>query len=752
MAFIRRERWVDILQAKTVAAWSIAAVLTLFAMGCGGNFSQPVDVSSKPVQTVGGKQPNRLPARLVTNSIGMKLARVPAGEFLMGSAFTDPGAREDEMPQHRVRIGKPFYLGVYEVTQAEFMTVMRTNPSSFTRTGLLKDAPDDLQTSWLPVDNVTWYAAVEFCQRLSALAAEVEAGRVYRLPSEAEWEYACRAGTTTVFHCGDTLSSAQANFNGANPFGNVEKGPFLNRTATIGSYEPNAFGLYDMHGNLHEWCMDRFERDYYQGSPAADPKGPQHGTSRVIRGGDWYSDGRDCRSAFRYADIPEGRFYALGMRVVCELTSEGAVLDPIIAAAGQPQGESSLPHTVAKLGDTPAPTMGEDWPCWRGPRGDGTWHAPKLPAVWPEGGLQRVWRRELGGGYGGIAVSESRVYVMDRQREPEDVERILCFDAVSGEPLWARPYPADYRDVSYDNGPRATPTNFQGRVYTLGAVGQLCCLDAKSGDLVWSHNLVAEFAARVPLWGLSASPVAYEDLLIVHLGGEPDACFMAFDLNTGEERWRSLADPAGYATPMLIEQQGNRQLVAWTPTNVRGLDPGTGKPLWTTPFKVNYGTSIASPIFQEGLILVSSYYDGTMAIRLGHEPQTAHKAWHDRQNLRGVMAQPLYRDGHVYLLDKRHGLTCFVLATGEKVWDDDNRMTPKGRNPQASMVWLGDEDRAIVLNSDGDLILVRLSPEGYKEESRTKIIDRTWAHPAYAGNCVYARSDSEIVCVLLPRN
>ena len=166
---------------------------------------------------------------------------------------------------------------------------------------------------------------------------------------------------------------------------------------------------------------------------------------------------------------------------------------------------------------------------------------------------------------------------------------------------------------------------------------------------------------------------------------------------------------------------------------------------------MKFGTAIANPIFQEGLVLVSSYYEGSKAIRLGTRPDDAQVAWHDRRNLRGLMAQPLYRDGHAYLLDKRHGLTCFQLATGEKVWDDDNRMTPKGRNPQATMVWLNDEDRAIVLNSDGDLILIRFNPAGYLEETRAKIIGRTWAHPAYAGNCVYARSDTEIVCVLLPR-
>ena len=212
---------------------------------------------------------------------------------------------------------------------------------------------------------------------------------------------------------------------------------------------------------------------------------------------------------------------------------------------------------------------------------------------------------------------------------------------------------------------------------------------------------------------------------------------------------QTFVEEAGYATPILIESHGSRQLVCWTPTHVRGLDPRDGTLLWSVPFEVTYGTSIATPIFQEGIVLVSSYWEGSQAIRLGEDPADAQVVWEDRRNMRGLMSQPLYRDGYGYLLDKRHGLTCFELATGKKIWDDGNRMTPKGRNPQATLVWLGDGDRAIVLNSDGDLILARLNPEGYREQSRTNIIGHTWAHPAYAGHSVFARSDTELVCVSL---
>jgi formylglycine-generating enzyme required for sulfatase activity len=203
----------------------------------------------------------------------MKLALIPAGEFLMGSPDSDPGARGDEKPQHRVRITRPFYLSTSEVTQGEYQRVMGTNPSFFSSTGPGKDRVAGLDTARLPVEQARWHDAVDFCRRLSALPRERQAGRSYRLPTEAEWEYACRAGTRTAFHCGTALSSAQANFNGNFPCGGAARGPFLARTAEARSYAPNAWGLYDLHGNVWEWCQDWYDRDYYRESPAEDPPG-----------------------------------------------------------------------------------------------------------------------------------------------------------------------------------------------------------------------------------------------------------------------------------------------------------------------------------------------------------------------------------------------------------------------------------------------------------------------------------------------
>src|SRR5260370_5852834 len=196
--------------------------------------------------------------KVIPNSIGLKLTLIPAGKFLMGSPAKEP-ERDPEELQHEVVITRPFFMGVYEVTQGEYEKLMgkpkeggKYNPSN--RGAHFGSAGPDH-----PMEHVSWNQAVEFCKRLSALPAEKKAGRLYRLPTEAEWEYACRAGTKTVFHVGNSLASKQANFNGLYPFGVEAKGRNLQKTVKVGSFPPNAWGLYDMHGNVSESCSDWYD-------------------------------------------------------------------------------------------------------------------------------------------------------------------------------------------------------------------------------------------------------------------------------------------------------------------------------------------------------------------------------------------------------------------------------------------------------------------------------------------------------------
>lgn len=401
-------------------------------------------------------------------------------------------------------------------------------------------------------------------------------------------------------------------------------------------------------------------------------------------------------------------------------------------------------------------TRAEDWPQWRGPRGDGTWDAPRLSSPWPPEGLRTRWKKPLGGGYAGVVVSGKRAYTMDRQvgtqqDKPHEVERILAFDLADGRLVWQHSYRVVYGNLDYGNGPRAAPTVAAGHVYTLGAMGHACCLDAETGQVVWQRDLVADAKAVIPQWGLAASPVLFQETAILH-PGVPGGCYLALDRDTGHERWRCGDDPAGYATPILAAHRGRTLLVGWTPEHVVGIDPAAGALHWKVPYKVTYGVSIATPIFvpERELVLVCGYWEGSKAIRLGPRWEDAELAWEENDNLRGLMSQPLQRGELAFLLDKSHGMTCFELATGAKRWDDRHQLTPRGRNPQASLVWLGDRDEVLALNSEGELVHAQLDGAGFRERSRAKIIGPTWAHPAFAGSAVVARSDEELVCVELP--
>jgi formylglycine-generating enzyme required for sulfatase activity len=278
--------------------------------------------------------------REFTNSIGMRFVLIPAGKFLMGSPDDEEGREYGwggEGPLHEVAITRPFYLGIHPVTQEQYEKVMGNNPSYFSAEGRGKDKVRGLDTRSFPVEQVSWEEAQTFLQQLAARKEEKEKTRQYHLPTEAEWEYSCRGGHPShMFHFGNTLTPRQANYDN-----------IIGRTSEVGSYPANAFGLFDMHGNVWEWCQDWYKGDYYQNSPRqdptgpsegqylyrrgviwnlfsppVDPPGPSNGMGRVLRGGGWHSIGQCCRSAFRTGCFPTDRSYYLGFRAAVVLSGE----------------------------------------------------------------------------------------------------------------------------------------------------------------------------------------------------------------------------------------------------------------------------------------------------------------------------------------------------------------------------------------------------------------------------------------------
>ncbi|MGD0551940.1 MAG: formylglycine-generating enzyme family protein [Sedimentisphaerales bacterium] len=232
--------------------------------------------------------------------VNMVLVYIPAGEFDMGSPATEIDRDSDE-GQHHIKLTKAFYMGKFEVTQLQYRTLMNENNSKF-------------GGDKLPIENVSWYSAGRFLKILSD-----KTGLKFRLPTEAQWEYACRAGTTTAFNTGTTIDSDLANYNAKDAYADGIIGKYLNRTTDVGSYQPNAFGLYDMHGNVWEWCSDIYEKDYYKITPNIDPNGPQVEGSRVIRGGGWDEKAYRCRSANRDYRGPKADRSDIGFRVVLDI-------------------------------------------------------------------------------------------------------------------------------------------------------------------------------------------------------------------------------------------------------------------------------------------------------------------------------------------------------------------------------------------------------------------------------------------------
>ncbi|HTU24786.1 MAG TPA: PQQ-binding-like beta-propeller repeat protein, partial [Pirellulales bacterium] len=242
-----------------------------------------------------------------------------------------------------------------------------------------------------------------------------------------------------------------------------------------------------------------------------------------------------------------------------------------------------------------ATAKADEWPQWRGPNRDGVWKETGLVDRFAGQQLAIKWRVPVAGGYSGPTVADGRVYVTDRLAEPNQTERVHCFDWRDGKPLWVHAYECPYVGVGYPDGPRASVTVEDGRAYALGTMGNLFCLDAAKGTVLWQKEPDKDYEIEMPIWGIASAPLVEKDLLIVQIGAR-GACLMAFDKRTGERRWSALDDRASYSAPIIIEQGGKRVLVCWTGDNVVGLDPQSGEVYWKSPFEpTRMVISIATP-------------------------------------------------------------------------------------------------------------------------------------------------------------
>lgn len=415
-----------------------------------------------------------------------------------------------------------------------------------------------------------------------------------------------------------------------------------------------------------------------------------------------------------------------------------------------------------------APTLqAEDWPEWRGAGRQGVWTESGIIDKFPAGGLEVSWRGKVGNGYAGPAVADGLVYVTDivSQQGRRGTERVLCLDEDTAKVIWKHEWPADYSGMSYDNGPRATPTVDGDRVYTLGAAGALHCLNAKTGKVIWKKDYVEDFNAVVPTWGIAGAPLVDGGRLIALVGGDPGAKVVAFDKMTGKELWRALSSDwePGYNPPFLLEAGGTKQLIIWHPRAITSLNPESGKIYWQHEFRVQHGLTVATPVVDQNRLLVTAFYEGSRMLKLSPSRPRADLMWSgnskseiDTDGLHSLVSTPVIQGDYIYGICSYGQLRCLDARTGKRVWETIDATGEKARWATGHIVRQG--DRFFISNDRGELIIAKLSPAGYDEIDRTKIIEPTssvnqrrelgainWTHPAYANRHLITRNDKEII-------
>jgi outer membrane protein assembly factor BamB len=405
----------------------------------------------------------------------------------------------------------------------------------------------------------------------------------------------------------------------------------------------------------------------------------------------------------------------------------------------------------------------DDWPQWRGPNRDGVYSETGLLESFPADGLKVRWRVPVGWGFSSPVVANGRVIVSDAQlARPKVREQVLCFDEATGKPLWNYSREAIYPDWEFvagqEQGPNATPVVEDGKVYALGPLGhRLFCLEAVSGALLWEKDLAAEYQID-PTTGISASPLIEGKLLILLIGGKPDAGVVALDRDTGNEVWRSLNESAAHSSPIVITAGGSRQLIVWTLQSVTAMDPATGKLYWREKFNAGGSASVVStPVFSDNRLLVNG-----LMLQLDAEKPNASVLWPARppQRFLTSTSTALLRGDYLFCCEKSGQLVCREASTGKEVWQAD-KVTDSNYGTTTSIHLTANGDSVLLFNDRGELIRARLTAEGYDEISRVRLIEPTypssgrkvaWSSPAFANRHVFARSDKELICASLAAN
>jgi outer membrane protein assembly factor BamB len=399
----------------------------------------------------------------------------------------------------------------------------------------------------------------------------------------------------------------------------------------------------------------------------------------------------------------------------------------------------------------------DDWPQWRGPSRDGVYRETGLLESFPARGLKVRWRVPVGWGFSSPVVAQGRVYLADSEVvKPKARERVHCFDEATGQALWTHVYEVAYEDWAFDPkqeiGPVATPIGQNGKVYTVGRLGRLLCLDAREGDVLWQRNLEKDY--QVGFAPGTPSPLIEGDLLILFIGGKPGACVIGLHKDTGKEVWKALEESLTFSSPIVISSGGKRQLIVWTQESVTSLDPATGKTYWRQRLRTSGEYAVSTPVFDKDRLLI-----GGLMFQLDADNPAARVLWPDSKaparRIFSHTSTALLQGAHLFTAKSSGELICVEASSGQQVWQSTQVTDLKNG---ASIHLTVNGDSVLLYTDRGELIRARLTAPGYKEISRVPVLEPTfpfagrkvaWSAPAYANRHIFARNGKELICASL---
>ena len=379
-------------------------------------------------------------------------------------------------------------------------------------------------------------------------------------------------------------------------------------------------------------------------------------------------------------------------------------------------------------------TTDASWPDFRGRQRDGHYAGP-IRTEWPSAGLPLLWKQPVGPGYASFVVANGRAFTIEQRRQQEVV---AAYDITTGREVWTHGWDAEFVEAMGGDGPRATPTYHEGRVYALGALGELRCLDARTGALVWHRNILSDADAENLPWGMSASPLVVDDSVVVLPGGRQGKSVAAYRKDNGNLLWTALDDQQAYTSPMLVTLAGVRQILIVTASRALGLSPDGRQLLWEFPWATDMGINVAQPLLfgTNRVFLSASYGQGAAVFEVTRDGDrfATEMLWRNTR-MKNKFTSSVLHEGYAYGLDEAI-LACIDLATGDVKWKG-------GRYGYGQILLAG--SHIIVLTEEGELVLVNATPERHEELARVPAIEgKTWNHPVIADGRLLVRNVREM--------